>query len=124
MDSTSHLHNTLLQTTRALASTIKFVQQIFDSIAGESFVFVKIDFFFYINFIFLLIIFFLQFYFIFIYFCVFLKKKRKKNVRVFLSLLKFLENLVSVRAIEHISFTLNRTCAHLHLLLHRLHAYA
>jgi hypothetical protein len=44
MDSTSHLHNTLQQTTRALASTIKFIHQIFGAVARKLFVVVKIHF--------------------------------------------------------------------------------
>jgi hypothetical protein len=44
MDSTSHLHNTILQTIRVFASIIKFVHQIFGTVFGELFVFVEIDF--------------------------------------------------------------------------------
>jgi hypothetical protein len=44
VDSTSHLHNILLQTTCALASTIKFTSN-FGAVVGELFVVVEIDFF-------------------------------------------------------------------------------
>jgi hypothetical protein len=35
MGSTSHLQNAILQTIRALASTLKFAQQVVGAVAGE-----------------------------------------------------------------------------------------
>ena len=112
MGLTSHFHTTILQTVCVIVSTSKFVHQILVLLPGNHLLLWKLifflDWFYFSTSYFILAIFF----YLFLCFCieiVFFILNRSVFVWVFLSLLKLVENLVSIIAIDRTFVAIERT---------------
>ena len=115
MDSSSHLHNTILQTIHVITSTIKFVNQILAPLLGSCLFLWKLIFC--LNWFYFSTSYFLSAIFVYLYLFLCwshkkIKNKKERCLMFFLNLLQNLEKSVPVSAIDRTSTMLEHTHAY------------